>query len=61
MPGFGHFFSGVFGGHENQSRPLFGDESDRRGGGCSPVPPAAPPSDRIFSSLFSQLFGDERR
>jgi len=62
MPGFGHFFSGLFGGHEkHQSGPLFGDEGDRRGGGCSPVPPPAPPSDRIYSSLFSQLFGDGRR
>jgi len=60
MPGLGQLFSGLFGGHDNQSQPPFGDVSDGRGGGGHPPVPPAPPSDRIFSSLFSQLFRDGR-
>ena len=45
---FGHLFPGMLG-------------RDGPANGRDEMLPHAPPSDRMFSSLFSQFFGDQRR
>ena len=48
---FGHLFSGMLGGR-GRDGPAHGRDE---------MLPPAPPADRMFSSLFSQFFGDQRR
>jgi hypothetical protein len=57
---FGHMFSGMLGGGHQYHPGREGQQPHSSRDDLLP-PGVAPPSDRLFTTLFSQFFGDQRR